>query len=398
MKKLIVIALALATVGFMTVTDVQAQEGDLEISGHVDTVVGWQRTHGNAGCAGLGCPTASSGILSDGLLVPGGPSTDQFGFFLDEVEIDLAKQFGENIRLRADIDFRPGGNITESTTGGIVGLEQGYVTINVPIGNGWEWLFGRFNSGVGLDPMDRNELSTVSFSTLHRSMLPHNLTGMDWYYAFDENWSMDILVVNNLTDNFPGVTAPNGVLPTDVPSFGFTIEYASGEVGEGSWVKLSGLAGPQRGTKKGWSFLGDLAASVNVTEGFYIDIEGLYRQDDSASGVGSENFQYLGGTAQLRYAFSDIWDGTLRFGYLWDLDNGQASGVSIVSANVQEEIVGQPVGIGVAGQQYDITLATGYEITDGARFVLEGRYDLQKASAGGKTSVYGAAAGFYYDF
>ena len=36
--------------------------------------------------------------------------------------------------------------------------------------------------------------------------------------------------------------------------------------------------------------------------------------------------------------------------------------------------------------------------TDGARFALEGRYDLTKASAGGKAHVYGVGGAFYYDF
>ncbi len=160
-------------------------------------------------------------------------------------------------------------------------------------------------------------------------------------------------------------------------------------------MKFTGMGGPERTTKKGWSFAGDLAAAINVTEGFYIDVEGIYRQDDSAGGPGTENFQYIGGTLQFRYAFSDIWDGTFRFGYLWDLDNGQTGGIGIVPANPM--VAG--VGTGAfAGQQYDMTLATGYEITDGARFVIEGRYDLGKASAGGKYNVYGVAGGFYYDF
>ncbi len=379
MKKLIALALATAVAGLIGVSDIQAQEGDLEISGHVNTVSGWQRVHGNSSAG----TTAAGGILNDGLAVPGGPTTDQFGFFVDEVEVDLAKQFGENIRLRADLDFTPGGN-RQGFAGGQVGVEQAYITFNVPVGNGAEWLVGRFNSGVGLDPIDRNELSTVSFSTIHRRMLPHNMTGMNFYYAINENWSFDIFVVNDLQDAGIGVT-------TDIPSGGFNIDWSNAEAGEGSWVRFSGLIGPEQATKKNYSFMGDLAASINVNEGFYIDLEGLYRQDNSG---GADNAQYIAGTLALRYAFSDIWDGTLRYGFAWDLDQGQAGGAVIVPANP----LAAGNGIGFAGTQHDLTLATGYEITDGARFVVEGRFDLQKASAGGSNYIYGVAGGFYYDF
>lgn len=382
MKKIIALALAVFVVGLIGLSDVKAQ--DLELSGHVNVVTGWQRTHGNSAIA----PAGAAGLLTDGLVAPGGATTDQFGFFADEVELDLAKQFGENIRLRADLDFTPGGNRV-GIAAGQLGVEQAYVTVNVPIGNGGELLFGRFNSGIGLDPIDRNELSTISFSTIHRRLLPHNITGMNFYYGIDENWSFDIFVVNDLQDAAVGVTS-------DIPSGGFHIEWSNAEAGEGSWVRFTGAIGPERATKKGYSFLGDLAAAINVTEGFYIDVEGIYRQDNSAGGAGTENAQYIAGTLQFRYAFSDIWDGTLRYGYLWDLDQGQIGGIPV--GGIPANPLAAASGLGFAGQQHDLTLAAGYEITDGARFVLEGRYDLGKASGGGKYHVYGVAGGFYYDF
>ncbi len=221
MKKLIAMAVAIAVVGFMGVTDVRA-EGDLEVSGHVNIVSGWQRTHGNSTLA----PGQAAGLLNDGLVAPGPASTDQFHFFVDEVELDLAKQFGENIRLRADLDFTPAGNRV-GPAAGQVGVEQAYITVNVPLGNGAELLFGRFNSGIGLDPIDRNELSTISFSTIHRTLLPHNITGMNFYYGISENWSFDFFVVNDLQDAGVGVT-------TDIPSLGFTVEW-SNEVHRYGW-------------------------------------------------------------------------------------------------------------------------------------------------------------------
>lgn len=361
-----------------------AQEGELEIFGHVTTVSAWQRTHGSSAVA----TGAGDGLLNDGLRAPGAAQVDQFGFYADEVEIDLEKQFGENIRLRADLDFNPTGTrVGYAGVGGVLGLEQAFVTVNVPLGNGAELLFGRFNSNIGLDPIDRNGLSTISYATTHRRFLPHNITGMDLYYGVSERWSFNVFVVNDLRDAVPGTSS-------EIPSFGFLVNYTTGEFGEASWVRFSGAGGPEQRTKKNWSLLGNLAASVNVSDGFFVDAEGMYRQDNSG---GADNAQYLAGTLQARYAFSDIWDGTIRYGFAWDLDQGQSAAVpagGIVPANP----LAAASGLGYAGQQHDISLAAGYAITDGARFVLEGRYDLSKASAGGTSHVYGVGGGFYYDF
>ena len=120
MKKLIVVALALGVASLIHVSPVQAQEGDFEISGHVNTIVGWQRNHGSSDAG----PASAAGILNDGLATPGTPETDQFGFFVDEAELDVAKQFGENIRLRTDLEFTPSGNRV-GAAGGQVGVATG---------------------------------------------------------------------------------------------------------------------------------------------------------------------------------------------------------------------------------------------------------------------------------
>ena len=57
-------------------------------------------------------------------------------------------------------------------------------------------LIGRFNSGIGLDPIDRNELSTVSFSTVI-TLLPHNITGMRFSYDFSEATRLEVYIVSS---------------------------------------------------------------------------------------------------------------------------------------------------------------------------------------------------------
>lgn len=386
MKKLLVLA---AVVALAMPAMVHAEEGsELEISGNVTTLAGWQRPSNNPAFA-------VSGILGDGLAAPGALTTDTFGFFVDQVEVDLAKSFGENIRIRADLDFTPHRTVSDGGLGAVE-IEQAYVTANIPAGNGLEFLLGRFNSGIGLDPIDRNELSTVSFSSVHRTVLPHNITGMRLGYDFSEATRLEIYVVNNLQGD---VAAPGTAADSDIPSSGFNISYAWGDEGNKSWIKLSGAAGPERATKMGWSFLGDLSGNFAVSDAFWIGAEGVYRQDDAPV---ADNAQYMGGQLKARYAFSDVWDGTLRYGFMWDLDNGQVAvpAVGYVPANpVLGGTTGILTGLGAAGTMHSLSLATSYQITDGAKFVIEGGIDLTRPSAGGGTGMTPGIAGmFAYSF
>ncbi len=376
MRKLHVIAVAVALAGLVSANASAEESSDLEISGNVTTLAGWQRAQGGAARQN---PTRG-GLLGDGLGFYGANGTDTFNFFIDQVEVDLAKSFGENIRVRADLDFSP-----HRSDAGAVYLEQGYVTANIPAGNGWELLVGRFNSGIGLDPVDRNELKTISFSTPHRVLLPSNLTGARLGYDWSENTRWELFVVNNLGD----VIAGNSSLP----SYGFNLSHNWGEEGQKHWVKLSGAGGSEKATKKGFTFLGDLSASLAATDALRIGLEGIYRQDN----MGPGNAQFIAGQLNGTYAFSDVWDGTLRYDYVWDLDSGQVG--SPVGQTVNAIIAGVP-GLGYAGQNHEVTIATGYQITDGARFVMEGRVDLATASAAAPTTGFGYGVGgmFAYSF
>ena len=113
MKKLIIAVIAL---GLFIAGSAQAQEkyvaGGFEAAGHVIAGGGYQHFNNKlqtyftfdgdtgyfAGPIGkyINHPVAGT--------VPVGRQ-DTFTFFVDEVELDLMKSFGENVRLRADLDF-----------------------------------------------------------------------------------------------------------------------------------------------------------------------------------------------------------------------------------------------------------------------------------------------------
>lgn len=382
MRKLLATAVILVTT--IVAANVRAEDGSgLEISGNITNVGGWQR-----GAKSL--PAGNhAGILNDGFAQPTNKKND-FAIVNDQVELDLAKSFGENIRARADLDFSAHNGTLHPIA------EQAYVTANIPAGNGWELLAGRFNSGIGLDPVDRNELSTVSYSIVHRTLLPHNLTGARLGYNFNEATRAEFFVVNNLRDAAPGTTVVTGSgataagSDTAIPGLGLNVVYSWGEEGNNSWVKLNAAASPETASRKPWSALADLSASLAVNEALKVGLEGVYRQDGV---VATNDSRFFGGQAKATYAFSDVWDGTLRYSIVHDRQGPGA----VATVN--------PLGLTgfngtTGGTAHQISLATGYAIADGARFVLEGNVDMSKARGTGTTTSYamGVAGMFAYSF
>ena len=70
------------------------------------------------------------------------------------------------------------------------------------MGNGAEFLVGRFNIPMGYESVDRVNNVTISFSNIFRYVRPHNVTGAKIYYAFSDTFDWSIYVVNNLADTF----------------------------------------------------------------------------------------------------------------------------------------------------------------------------------------------------
>jgi len=177
MKKITILAVAVVLSGLVTSTPARSEEsGMLEISGNIVTVTGWQR--GQTGKF----RDATAGVLGDNLALPAAPGTEQFGFFVDQVEVTVAKSFGENIRFRTDLDFTPfNGAATPGRlpATGVTGtgdalVEQAYLTANIPAGNGWEvgFIFG--NQQVFLGNFIHTQEATRWYAEMNREITTFN--------------------------------------------------------------------------------------------------------------------------------------------------------------------------------------------------------------------------------
>lgn len=411
--------------------------GGFEASGHIFAGYGWQRFKTNGGLAITNGSTVPFDIRGSypGVLgeyygtdpitsgaVPGGINREDFAkFFLDEIELDIAKTFGENIRVRGDFDFGsaqlfsgPRFNVNsigsngaaagDSTVGVVV--EQAYVTANLGFGDGLELLLGRFNSPLGFESVDTIANDTISRSIIFRAIRPISYTGLKLYYRFNDTFDWAMWGANNPMIHDTGDTVIGAA--TDVPLAGTRFGFHWGEDSK-SYAAIGGAWGQDHpNVKNGWSWFGSADFNVWVTDDFRIGGEGIVRYIDTITPAvaGALNGKYLGGLANLHYNFSDVWDGTLRYSYV--LDSGVAlanTGILVTPLNgaANQTLTGLG-GVfyagGAVGQQFhEFVLAANYVITEGAKLRLEGGYTIiDPAFPNNFQHVFGVAGAFGYEF
>lgn len=361
----------------------------VEISGAVDVVAGWQHddqdsaaTAGSVGGLADYDGTGAVGNTANGT---------HYRMVINEVEVDLEKSFGENIRLRSDIDFR---NLTDTSGAAGLRLEQAYVTANLAAGNGIEFLIGTFNAPVGVESVDTRDNWTISYAPPFRYMTPANVTGAKLYYAFSDLVDLHFAVVNDLNDNgFAGESA--------MPSALFRLGFNWGDEGNESTLGISGGVGPEidavtraagNSNDKHFDFFGDLDFIVALSDTITLAGEGVLRQSNSATG--GANQKAIAGLLALNYAASDVWDITFKAGYLWEINPPNARGGTGASTTG-----GTWMGTGTDGTLYSGTLAAGYMITDGAKLKLEYRWDWFNTTGGaGNNDAMSLLAQFAYTF
>lgn len=393
MKKLIVIALLAGFImapAFANAED-KSVTGGFEAAGHVMTGLGFQAFSKKAGNTGV----CSSYFTNDGDIgYFAGPvgkyigkvpyaSSKHFQFFVDEVELDIIKSFGENIRIRADLDF---GRFASGSGADFI-LEQAYATANIPVGNGIEFLIGRFNTPIGFEGVDPATNLTISKSVIATGLRPTNTTGAKIYYSFSDLVDLHFYVVNTLTQDSTAKI-------NNIPSLGMRLGFNWGAEGSQSTVGISGLFGPEtRVSNKHYTYAADLDLNWWITEAFAIGAEALYRRDNSISGSAYDNVNYISGLLNLHYVFNDQWDGTLQ--YTWAKQYKTSSnGVAPVQgvANIYD-LTGEHQSM------HQIVLAGGYNIVENAKVKLEGRFDMVKPVGASTTwYVYGGAVAFAYNF
>ena len=356
-----------------------AAKAELELSGNVTTVTAYQ--HDDKDAAGLAAGGATQGDLG----IAAAANADHFRFVVDQVELDLENEFGENIRARADIDFRDVAN-TMLRGADAYDLEQGYVTANLAVGNGMEFLIGKFNTPLGIESADRNANVFSTYTPGWIFLNPVSVMGAKLYYEFNDHWNMDFALVNNLNGTFVNSAYPTGI---------YRVGVVWGDEGNESYVNLGAAVGPEHNAASGGSnnmhldYYGVLWGNWSFNDNWDLGWETNYRQTNSLAG--SPNVKAFGGQLFTVWQASDVWSLQLRGAGLYDVnrDRSATTGASTTGANWGS----------FEGLTYSGTLGATYQITDGASVKLEGRWDYANTSgATANADFMTGVAEFAYSF
>lgn len=374
--------------------------GGFEASGHIFSGAGWQRfrTPGGAQAVTRDVNAQLPGVI--GAYADTSATTarvnreDVFRFFIDEVEFDIAKNVGEHIRLRADLDF---GSATLYSGaryvigGGNLFVEQAYAAAMIHWGNGIELMAGRFAVPIGFESVDVVDNDSISRSALYRALRPHYLTGAKIYYPFTNILGLHFYGTNN------GFSIDDGdalALTTDIPAVGGRLDWHWGEEGKQHKVGLNALWGQDHGEprKSAWTFMTDLDFNLWAMEDLAIGGEILYRQINRITLINRNDGKYFGGLLNFHYDLSDIWSGAFKYAYTHDI-NGVAEVLSIIAGAPRQSLTG-------ADQSFhEFSLAANYNITEGAKFRLEGSYTFNDPSGNvNNRHIYGFGGGLAYSF
>ena len=178
---------------------VQTALSNTTISGYVSTSMNWELNPGNSSVGNS----------------PGGNIPLQTGkangFNLDVVKLSIAKPQDESpwaSGYQVDLLFGPdavGWNPVSSGTGSgyadngdSVAIQQAYVTLRTPIGNGIDWKVGVFNTIIGYESFDAgsNPNYTRSWGW---AVEPTEHTGVLGSYKVNDEWSFSAGVANTLS-------------------------------------------------------------------------------------------------------------------------------------------------------------------------------------------------------
>ncbi|HEY3855203.1 MAG TPA: outer membrane beta-barrel protein [Verrucomicrobiae bacterium] len=192
------------------------------ISGYVDTSAVWNPGTGNLHPA----PYAFNAGKQD-------------GFNLDAVDVKIAhpqEETGWSAGYVAELSY---GNDAEIIDSGAYPIRQAYVALHMPVGNGIDWEFGRFDNILGYESSDSYKNPNFSRSYAY-SFEPTEHTGLLGSYNITSQLNIQLGVADTVTtlDANGRTTGPSGTAIESKKSFLSLLTYTAPD----SWGAFKGSA------------------------------------------------------------------------------------------------------------------------------------------------------------
>lgn len=274
-------------------------------------------------------------------------------FDINRAEIEIENAPADWARFRLDLAVGEDISIVDGLKGGVIGtdefgVQQAYVALTAPIGNGLTFTMGHFATLIGAEVIESAYNYNTSRSYLFGFAIPFTHTGLYATYPFNDVFSASLGVVNGwdtITDNNKAKTIlwQFAFDPSETLSF-----------------SLQGTMGPDadasvgvNGNDSDWLALVDFVLNWQPIEKFTLQLNFDWANQQD---FGSKSTDWWGAALLAHYDFNDLFGLTVR-GEMFD-DNA-----------------GFRFGGGTDHNLYEGTFTGHFYLTEGFEARLEFRHD-----------------------
>jgi len=270
-------------------------------------------------------------------------------------------------------------------------LEQAYVSIRAPVGNGWDFKVGKFASILGYEVMERPANMNTTFGLLF-NVMPLYYTGVLSSYKFDDYLDGKLGVVNGSNSDNNTTTNPNGgdgcavlaalnvTAPGGNANWSNNFQYSSGNDNNTSVSSTSTSMSTEAASS---TDLGNVSAYTLIYNTWgnwapkFADDKLLFafnallgNTSGSSSTVGNINSTWYGAGAYAKYQFNDWFSLCSRGEYLGSnntLAAGNNGSASTPSSNRTSYATGE--------SNWEYTITAGFNVIDNLLIRAEYRLD-----------------------
>jgi len=271
-------------------------------------------------------------------------------------------------------------------------LEQAYVSIRAPVGNGWDFKVGKFASILGYEVMERPANMNTTFGLLF-NVMPLYYTGVLSSYKFDDYLDGKLGVVNgsnsdnNTTTNPDGgdgcavLAALNVTAPGGNANWSNNFQYSSGNDNNTSVSSTDTSMSTQAASSTN---LGDVSAYTLIYNTWgnwapkFADDKLLFafnallgNTSGSSSTVGNINSTWYGAGAYAKYQFNDWFSLCSRGEYLGS-NNSLATGNNGAASTPSGTT---PTTYATGESNWEYTITAGFNVIDNLLIRAEYRLD-----------------------
>jgi hypothetical protein len=288
---------------------------------------------------------------------------DTHSFGLDQVEIDISKEITDWASLRFDLNHCPSAGTCGAVSQDDDLIEQGFLTLTAPVGNGVTFTFGKFNAPIGFELLDPVDMYQFSHALVFNYGIPTNITGLMLSTTFFDMVDFAFYVVNGWDPSHPDVNKDKsvggriGVTPMEGINFG-----------------LAGITG--------WDgFLGtrvsviDIDGTITIVPDLTIGMEFNFGWDEMIRAIPGDNATWFGFLLMAHYDYTE-WGGiTIRYDYFDDEDGGTRIPATVGGIAGTPSAPAAPNFFGPADIRQAVAISPTFVIADGFGALVEYRYD-----------------------